>query len=213
MMKRGFSLVEVCLAMMIMGTGVLSMISLYSFGFRENRQSNEDMAEAAFADAVLNPLVAALSSTNITWTSWKNINLDSFPSSRAGQSYGKPKGGWSAYVRPVLDQGENERSNEDDEYIAVVNGEPSGKAMDAYNAIVGSIQGNLNGGDIENGIRSILTVPSNPQLTWAMVVSKDHPDSPVISIALRVVRKNRVQMLMSQPLYYTEVHFQGDPSR
>lgn len=213
MMKRGFSLVEVCLAMMIMGTGVLSMISLYSFGFRENRQSNEDMAEAAFADAVLNPLVAALSSTNITWSSWKAIDLDSVQSSRDGQSYMKPKDGWRAYVRPVKDEGEDENSSDDDEYIAVVNGDPSSRARTAYNAIADKIKGDLGGGPIEDGLKSLLTVPSSSELTWAMVISKDHPDSPVIALALRIVRKNRVQTLMSQPLYYTEVHFQGDPLR
>lgn len=210
-MKRGFSLVEVCLAMMIMGTGVLSMISLYSFGFRENRQSNEDVAEAAFADAVLNPLVAALSSTNITWTSWKNISLSSVESSRGGKSYMEPSGGWSAYVRRIMDDGEDDRSDEDDEYIAVVNGDPTGKAKGAYNVIAGAIKGDLSGGDIENGLNGLLTTPGSDEFAWAMVISKDHKDSPVLSIALRVVRKARIQMLMSQPLYYTEVHFQGDP--
>jgi hypothetical protein len=210
-MKRGFSLVEVCLAMMIMGTGVLSMISLYSFGFRENRQSNEDVAEAAFADAVLNPLVAALSSTNITWTSWKNISLSPVESSRGGESYMKPSGGWSAYIRSVRDEGDNENSNEDDEYIAVVNGDPTGTASDAYNAIKNAIKGDLSGGNIENGLNGLLTPPGSGEFAWAMVISKDHKDSPVLSIALRVVRKARIQMLMSQPLYYTEVHFQGDP--
>lgn len=210
-MKRGFSLVEVCLAMMIMGTGVLSMISLYSFGFRENRQSNEDVAEAAFADAVLNPLVAALSSTNITWSSWQNIRLSSVRSSRGGDSYMEPSGGWSAYVRSIRDDGEDDRSDEDDEYIAVVNGDPTGKAKGAYNVIAGAIKGDLSGGDIENGLNGLLTTPGSDEFAWAMVISKDHKDSPVLSIALRVVRKARIQMLMSQPLYYTEVHFQGDP--
>ena len=210
-MKHGFSLVEVCLAMMIMGTGVLSMISLYSFGFRENRQSNEDVAEAAFADSILNPLVAALSSTNITWTSWKNIRLQSVQSSREGQSYMQPSGGWSAYVKAVRDEGEDEESKEDDEYIAVVNPGPSGKARAAYDAIKNAIQGDLTGGNIESGLKDLLDLQVDGDFEWAMVISKDHVDSPVLSLAVRVVRKTRIQTLMSQPLYYTEVHFQGDP--
>ena len=60
-MKRAFTLIEVNLAMLIMAGGILSIVGLYSLGFRENRQSTEDVAGAAYADAVLSPLVMALS--------------------------------------------------------------------------------------------------------------------------------------------------------
>ena len=59
-LQRAFTLIEVNLAIFIMAGGVLAMISLYSLGFRESRQSREDVAASAIADEVLNPLVVAL---------------------------------------------------------------------------------------------------------------------------------------------------------
>ena len=57
----GFTLVEVCLAIAVMAVGVLSMCGLYTLGYRENRQSVEDVAAAGYADAYLAPLVQGLS--------------------------------------------------------------------------------------------------------------------------------------------------------
>jgi Tfp pilus assembly protein PilV len=71
--KKAFTLIEVNLAIFIMAGGVLAMISLYSLGFRESRQSREDVASAALADSVLNPLVVALSSRDLTWSQWKSL--------------------------------------------------------------------------------------------------------------------------------------------
>jgi hypothetical protein len=73
--KKAFTLIEVNLAIFIMAGGVLAMISLYSLGFRESRQSREDVAASAMADAILNPLVVALSSRDLTWSQWKSLRL------------------------------------------------------------------------------------------------------------------------------------------
>ena len=51
-MRRAFTLIEVNLAILIMAGGILAMVSLFSFGYRENSQSREDVAGAAMADAV-----------------------------------------------------------------------------------------------------------------------------------------------------------------
>ena len=45
--KSGFSLMEVNLAVFIMATGVLAMVSLYPLAYRENSQSVEDVKAAA----------------------------------------------------------------------------------------------------------------------------------------------------------------------
>ena len=84
-MKRAFTLMEVNLAILIMAGGILSIVGLYSLGFRENRQSVEDVATAAYADAVISPLVMAISSTNLKWSVFKTI--PSYPS----------EAGWAAY--------------------------------------------------------------------------------------------------------------------
>ena len=72
-MKKAFTLIEVNLAIMVMAVGVLGIISLYAFGFREERQSREDVASAAYADAVMGPLVTALTATNVKWSAFRKL--------------------------------------------------------------------------------------------------------------------------------------------
>lgn len=76
---------EVNLAILIMAGGILSIVGLYSLGFRENRQSSEDVAGAAFADAVLSPLIMAASATNLTWQTFNSIDTN-------------PREGWRDYL-------------------------------------------------------------------------------------------------------------------
>ena len=108
-MKRAFTLIEVNLAMLIMAGGILSIVGLYSFGFRENRQGKEDVAAAAFADAVVSPLVMALSSTNLAWSTFR-------------QEFKQPgKLGWGEYI---------------DQQKGVVNQNPSTKAKSTFTATI-----------------------------------------------------------------------------
>ena len=85
-MKRAVTLIEVNLAIMVMAVGVLGIISLYAFGYREESQSREDVASAAYADAVMGPLVTALTATNVVWADFNNIAESS------------PDGGWKGYL-------------------------------------------------------------------------------------------------------------------
>ena len=86
MMKRfGFTLIEVNLAIFVMAVGVLSLVSLYSFGYRENQQSAEDVQAAAVSEYCLNAMVAALSSTNMSWTAWRGLGM-------------QPANGWGEYA-------------------------------------------------------------------------------------------------------------------
>ena len=78
---------EVNLAMLIIAGGVLSVLGLYSLGYREAAQSRDDVASAAYADAVMSPLVMALSATNVTWDSFRK--LENYPSDN----------GWGAYLQ------------------------------------------------------------------------------------------------------------------
>lgn len=63
---------EINLAILIMAGGILSLVGLYSLGFRENRQSAEDVASAAYAESVISPLMMALTATNLKWSVFKN---------------------------------------------------------------------------------------------------------------------------------------------
>ena len=89
-MKKAFTLIEVNLAMLIMAGGILSIVGLYAFGFRENRQSREDVAATALADSVMSPLVMALSATNATWSSFRRIG--NYPSDYGWSDYFNSKG-------------------------------------------------------------------------------------------------------------------------
>lgn len=89
-MKRAFTLIEVNLAMLVMAGGILAVVGLYSFGFKENRQSREDVVGAALADAVVSPLAMVISQTNLKWSVFRNIQ--SFPSDEGWGYYLNDKG-------------------------------------------------------------------------------------------------------------------------
>ena len=55
------------------------------------------------------------------------------------------------------------------------------------------------------GIGSI--VPNN--MSYAVVATRETVKSPVMTLAVRAVRKGQERTLFAQPVYFTEVHFQG----
>lgn len=166
-MKRAFTLIEVNLAMLIMAGGILSIVGLYSFGFRENNQSREDVASAALADKVMNPLIMALSYTNNQWSTFKD-------------EWTFPQNGWEAYM-----------SNYE------VKSDPTGTAQGAFGSVMGKCRVSFSAPGV-----------SDTGLSYALVVHHEK-DSATASVALRAVQKNNYSTLMSQPVYFTEVVFQG----
>ena len=110
-MKKAFTLIEGNLAMLIMAGGILSIVGLYAFGFRENCQSREDVAATALADSVMSPLVMALSATNTKWSTFRN--LKNYPSDY----------GWRDYFD----------SN------GVVSQDPQSKAQSVFSSVMGAI--------------------------------------------------------------------------
>jgi len=112
-MRKAFTLIEVNLAMLIMAGGILSIVGLYSFGFRENRQSREDVAATALADSIMSPLVMALSATNVTWTSFSQ--LEDYPSQY----------GWKDYF---------------EQSTGVVRDDPQAKAQSVFASVMGKLQ-------------------------------------------------------------------------
>lgn len=203
-LKRAFTLIEVNLAIFIMAGGVLAMISLYSLGFRESRQSREDVASAALADTVLNPLVIALSSRDLKWSEWRSLGFTTLSSGNGTGSGGSNvqvlpgsgnKSGWLAYV-DTQGSGKNTK--------AFVSSDPQSKARQVYSKLIGA---DKDGWNLPNSP----TVPEG--MTYALVASRESEDSPVISLAVRCVRKSLRNTLMAQPVFSTEVHFQGDPSQ
>jgi len=68
--KSGFSLVEVNMAIMVIGLGMLVLFGLFPTGLREGENALINTHCALFADAVFNGLRAE--ATQKTWTQWQN---------------------------------------------------------------------------------------------------------------------------------------------
>lgn len=194
LMKAGFTLVEINLAIFIMATGVLTMCGLYSLGYRENSQSVEDVDTTAYADACLAPLVAALSSPLLSWQDWLRIGDQSVTGeARSSGVDGRwPKQGWRDYI-------DTESSlNEATGYLETVyrvRNNCSSIASDAYRQIADCVSASgVNVGSLQ--------VPSNYKA--GLVVTRR---GAVVQLAFRLAR--RTQSLLSQPIVVAEVHFQG----
>jgi len=177
MMKRsGFTLIEVTLAMGIMAAGALVLVGLYSFGYRENQQSAEDVQAAAIAELHLNAMVAALSSTNMSWTVWRGLGM-------------QPASGWGEYAGDGTGSG----TTENDGSSAVrPNTNPNKAAGEVFNSVM-SAAGFSSSFDANGLCVGIVLTPSDDYRTY--------------SVAVRCGR--RAAMLVYQPLYYSEVSFQG----
>ena len=188
-MRRGFTLVEVNLAIFIMAAGVLAMVSLYSLGMRESRQSVEDVAVAGYADAVFAPLVAKLSATSMTWQGWTSIG--STPQGEGDKVCdGVTQGGkgWADYVQKV---------GSDASGLYRVDSGCTAKAQQAFQEIASA--------SLKGSPSLSITWPTLPsEYFYGLVATRK---GATISLAFRASRRR--DALMSQPVYYTEVHYQG----
>lgn len=84
-MRKAFTLMEINLAILVMAGGILSICGLFSLGYRESRQSTEDVEAAAYADAVISPIVMAVSAPTLKWSNLQN--LSSKPSDQGWRDY------------------------------------------------------------------------------------------------------------------------------
>ncbi len=176
MFRKAFTLMEVNMAILIMAGGILSIVGLYSLGFRESRQSSEDVAATAYADAVIAPLVMAASATNLQWSTFKDI--PNFP----GDS------GWAEYL---------------DMNTGLVDDNPESKAKSAFSGAMSKFQSAAQG-----GLDAPTSWPSGADggLKAGLIVMHAK-GSPIVRIGFRASKLPG--MLLSAPLYYTEVRFQG----
>jgi len=174
-MKRAFTLIEVNLAMLIMAGGILSMVGVYAFGFRENRQGREDVKSAALADAVVSPLIMAISATNVTWNNFQKEFF--FPNEK----------GWGAYF----------------DRNGIVSTDPKGQASAAYSKVKSWLGYN-------EQMPTFNSAESQSKMTYGIVIM--HPaNSATASIGFRAVTEEGkgFGQLLSMPMYFTVVRFQG----
>lgn len=180
-MKKAFTLIEVNLAIMVMAVGVLGIISLYAFGFREERQSREDVASAAYADAVMGPLVTALTATNVKWSAFRKIPDSPGPD------------GWGHYLQ--------------NRATGKVVSDPESLAQSAYSRTMSALS---LGGGFPTGFQVSKQKAGNLKAALVVMHPRDENNDPIeslIAISFRAATKEN--LLFSAPLYYTEARFQG----
>lgn len=184
--RAAFTLMEVNLAILIMAVGVLTMTSLYPLGFRESEAAQDDVRAAVVADEVLGKLSAALSSRNITWRQWSDAAKAAVEESNKG---GRGNA-WMSY----FDGNYRIRKNS------------SSHAKSVFDALARAC----------SVATKVPTWTPDSKFTHGLVVQwgkriingLDVDDHSRVSISFRMSRRRGA--LMAAPIYYTEVHFQGD---
>ena len=184
--RAAFTLMEVNLAIFIMAVGVLAMTSLYPLGFREGEQSRDDVQAAVVADEVLGKLTASLSSRNITWQEWRS-HVDS--------AVKATNRGWFSYYA----------QRDSSTYVV--------KDRSSVNTLAETVFAELAqacnpkpGFDFSEKQKYAYGIVA--QWGKRVVNGVSREDYSRVSISFRLAR--RANALMSAPIYYTEVHFQGD---
>ena len=179
MMKKGFTLIEVTLAMGIMAVGVLSVVGLYAYGYRESTQSREDVGATAVADAVLSQLTMAISATNLKWSVFRQLR--SYPSDD----------GWGAFI---------------DDSTGRVTQDPTGRAKSDFSSFMGALAGGVEGGSLDCDTAFPEAALNATGLKCGLVILHDE-DSAIVRIGFRAMKQKNE--LLSAPLFYTEAKFMG----
>ena len=187
--KKAFTLMEVNLAIFIMAVGLLAMVALYPLAYRESRQSQDDVKAAAAADCVLNTLTATLSSRNITWNDWEQ-----------GIKGAILQKGWLDYC----DKTQNSYAPKRLEQI-----NSTAESM-VFNKLISiNKDGKKPTWPLKNsdlGCAIVVQWGQIPVFNGTTMRMED--DRSRVAISLRTTR--RAGDLFAQPIFYTEVHFQGD---
>ena len=185
--RAAFTLMEVNLAIFIMAVGVLAMTSLYPLGFREGEQARDDVQAAVVADEVLGKLTAALSSRNITWDDWRKA---------VDRAVKVTDRGWFSYYT---------RGKKDGTYVVKDRSSVNTTAESVFRELAQACDPKP-GFDFSEkqkyayGIVAQWGKRRTNGVTW--------DDYSRVSISFRLAR--RANALMAAPVYYTEIHFQGD---
>lgn len=191
--RAAFTLMEVNLAIFIMAVGVLAMTALYPLGFRESEQSQDDVRAAVVADEVLGKLTAALSSRNIEWKKWR----DEVGAAVTASNKGGAGNAWFSYFK----------RGDGDSFRVRDKGSVNSHAQEVFNALAKAADGATQRPSWEN-FNDKYSHGLVAQWGKRIVDGHDVEDYSRVSISFRMSR--RPGALMTAPVYYTEVHFQGD---
>ncbi len=184
--KLGFTLMEVNLAIFIMATGVLAMVSLYPLGYRENQQSRDDVWAASEADRIFNQLHALLSDRSIKWTDWVGGVKNLKDSVGNWNKYCDENNGWVPKKKSQLVR-------------------TAGDALSIAARIARKSAGDLK---LDSNKRAYAIVMQPGRIKYNGTTVEDYSR---IAISMRISRN--AGSLFAQPVYFTEIHFQGDQEK
>jgi prepilin-type N-terminal cleavage/methylation domain-containing protein len=71
--RSGFSLIEVTLALLVVGVGLVALLGLFPVGLRESGLATADTSQSIFANGVLNAIHANAGEIT-TWANWSATN-------------------------------------------------------------------------------------------------------------------------------------------
>jgi len=74
---RGFSLIEVNIALLVVSIGLAALLGLFPVGMRESMLASSDTTQALFATRILNA-VHANAGAITTWKDWQDATLKEF---------------------------------------------------------------------------------------------------------------------------------------
>ena len=191
--KLGFTLMEVNLAVFIMASGVLAMVSLYPLAYRENQQSVDDVRAAAYADAVFNRVAATLSARNLSWSDWESSVQSAVTVTQANVN--QEGGAWAQ----LCDSGRG--------YVPKKTGELNSISKRVFSSL--TKKASSSGSDARWPVDSNLATALVAQ--WGIVKKNRNQyveDHSRVVLSMRVSRN--AGSLFAQPIFLTEIHFQGD---
>ena len=191
--RKAFTLMEVNLAIFIMAVGLLAMVALYPLAYRESRQSKDDVKAAAAADCILNTLTAALSSRNISWDDWEN-RIQSAVDASGGDRVG---GGWLSYCDKTGNS-----------YLPKKRNQINSMGKQVFNQLAAVNSQNKPSWPVDSELACALVAQWGRMPVLNGNIVRMEADHSRVAISLRVTRRSGE--LMGQPIFYTEVHFQGD---
>lgn len=189
--KAGFTLMEVNLAIFIMAAGVLAMVSLYPLGYRENQQSKDDVKAAAAADAVLNQIRGALSARSLSWDDWKSAVQGAVRVTGQGER----SGGWAAYCETGSG------------FTPKKKGSVNATGKRVFDALVGRSSPSPSWPLNSAYVCALVAQPGYVRVPGGEI----QEDWSRVAVSMRVSRN--AGALFAQPIYFTEIHFQGDQKR
>ena len=200
--RMGFTLMEVNLAIFIMAVGLLAMVAVYPLAYRESQQAKDDVKAAAAADCVLNTLTAALSSRNIKWSEWVDGVRDAV---KKTNSEGGKQGqgvGWLAYCE------EQSRNNTyRPKKLDTINNQAK-QVFGLLAKINRDHKPNWPLSGIDNDMACAIVAQWGKIPAWENDRMVMVDDRSRVAISVRLTR--RAGELLAQPIFYTEIHFQGD---